>query len=471
MTAHARQWGGRFAEPPDPALHAYGSSLEDDLILAPFDVRCSHAHVEALAGGGIVTAACAAELHAALDTVLAEIESGAFSSIARASDAEDIHGAIDARVRELCAGGDSGPRLHAGRSRNDQVATTLALYSRDRAFAGIERARSIASHLIERARTELEAGTLMAASTHWQPAQPVLLAFWLAAAAESFVRASERFLHAETQSLRFCPLGSAAVAGSSLPLDREAAARALGFDAPSSNALQSVGSRDTLLDVGDAYVRAAVDASRVAGELVIWCTPAFGYARAGDRSSTGSSAMPQKRNPDPFELVRGGASELVGYYTGALSSLCGLALSYHRDLQQTKRLALQAIERGVALLDAFELALRDVSFNRARMTASAGTGYTVATDVADALVSAGIDTRRAHHLVGTSVATAEAEGRDLDDRDLAHLAKVAGVEPFAVALDPRDAVAAKRTAGSTAPNAVAASLDALERRLAEACVS
>ena len=465
MTAHARQWGGRFAEPPDPLLLAYGSSLEDDLILAAFDVRCSHAHVEALLGGGIVSDACAVELHAALDTVLTEIESGAFASMARSMDAEDVHGAIDARVRELCAD-DSGRRLHAGRSRNDQVATTLVLYARDRATVGLERARSIAEHLLERAQNELKAGTLLAACTHWQPAQPVLLAFWLAAAAESFVLAAERFEHTRVGSQRFCPLGSAAVAGSSLPLDREAAARALGFDAPSTNAMVSVGSRETLLDVSDAFVRASIDASRIAGELVIWCTPAFGYARAGDRSSTGSSAMPQKRNPDPFELVRGGASELLGYQTGALSSLCGLALSYHRDLQQTKRLALQTIERGIALLGAFELALRDVSFDRARMSAAAGTGYTVATDVADMLVNAGIDTRRAHYLVGASVAAAEAEGRDLDDVDLAHLASGAGIAPFAGPLDPRDAVAAKRTAGSTAPGAVRDSLETLERRLA-----
>jgi argininosuccinate lyase len=465
MTAHVRQWGGRFAEPPDPLLHAYGSSLEDDLILASFDVRCSHAHVEALVGGGVVTAGCAAELHAALDAVMGEIESGSFSVWARASEAEDVHGAIDGRVRELCAS-DAGHRLHAGRSRNDQVATTLALYARDRAARGSERSRSIALHLLSRARAELEAGTLVAACTHWQPAQPVLLAFWLAAAAETFVRASERFERVAVEAARFCPLGSAAVAGSSLPLDREATAGMLGFGAPSMNAMASVGSRDVLLDVSDAFVRAAIDASRVAGELVMWCAPAFGYARAGDRSSTGSSAMPQKRNPDPFELVRGGASELLGYQTGALSSLCGMALSYHRDLQQTKRLALQAIERGGLLLEAFEAALRDVSFDRTRMSASAGTGYTVATDIADMLVLAGIDTRRAHALVGASVAAAEAQGRDLDDVDLAHLAGSAGVAPFAGPLDPRQAVLMKRTSGSTSPDAVRDSLAALELRLA-----
>ena len=181
--------------------------------------------------------------------------------------------------------------------------------------------------------------------------------------------------------------------------------------------------------------------------------------------------MPQKRNPDPFELVRGGASELLGYQTGALSSLCGLALSYHRDLQQTKRLALQTIERGIALLGAFELSLRDLSFDRARMSAAAGTGYTVATDVADMLVSAGVDTRRAHSLVGASVAAAEAEGRDLNDVDFADLAARAGIAPFAGPLDPRDAIAMKRTTGSTSPAAVRDSLDALERRLAAVSAS
>ena len=318
--------------------------------------------------------------------------------MARAMDAEDVHGAIDARVRELCA-----RRLRTAAALRG-AAATIRSRRRWRCTRAIARppawrARAPSqTHLLERAQSGLQAGTLLAGSTHWQPAQPVLLAFWLAAAAESFVRAAERFERVQLESQRFCPLGSAAIAGSSLPLDREAAARALGFEAPSTNAMASVGSRDTLLDVSDAFVRAAIDASRVASELVIWCTPAFGYARAGDRSSTGSSAMPQKRNPDPFELVRGGASELLGYQTGALSSLCGLALSYHRDLQQTKRLALQTIERGIALLGAFELSLRDLSFDHARMSAAAGTGYTVATDVADMLVSAGIDTRRAHYL-------------------------------------------------------------------------
>jgi argininosuccinate lyase len=178
--------------------------------------------------------------------------------------------------------------------------------------------------------------------------------------------------------------------------------------------------------------------------------------------------MPQKRNPDPFELVRGGASELLGYHTGALSSLCGLALSYHRDLQQTKRLALQTIERGGALLGAFELALRDITFDTARMAESADAGYTVATDVADGLVGAGVDARRAHDLVGAAVVHAERDGRGLDESDLATLAHEAGIAPFTAPLDSRAAVEAKRTPGSTAPSAVRAALDSIESRLAAA---
>jgi argininosuccinate lyase len=457
------QWGGRFAAAPDAALLAFGSSLEDDLVLAPFDVWTSQAHVDALVGGKIIDAATAAALRGALKTVAGEIDAETFAAYARETNAEDVHGAVDARVRELQP--EAGALLHAGRSRNDQVATTLALYAHDRARRGAERAKSIVRHLLARASEELSAGTVFAATTHMQPAQPVLLAFWLQAAAEPFVRAAHRFANAAVGAKQWCPLGSGAVSGSTLPLDRAAASERLGFSAPSRNAMDAIGTRDAVLDVAQACVRALTDASRVSAEIVLWATPAFGYARLGDASSTGSSLMPQKRNPDIFELVRGYASEAAGLYFGAVTSTIGMPLSYHRDLQETKRLAIATCERALAALEAFERALRDTTFVRGAMQARAGTGYTVATDLADALIAAGVTARDAHSLVGAVVRAAEEAGRPLDDRDLTTLAKEAGLKELKAPLTPVESVAAKATSGSTSPDAVRAGLASLAAEL------
>jgi argininosuccinate lyase len=441
------QWGGRFSDAADPALLAFGSSLEEDLLLAPFDVACSLAHVEALEGGAIVTPAQAEALRSALHAIEAEIADGSFAPYARALGAEDVHGAIDARVRELA--GSAGEWLHAGRSRNDQVATTLLLYVRDRAHHAAALAQVIARTLVVRASEELDARTVVAACTHRQPAQPVLLAFILAAWTEPFVLAARRFAGAEADAARSCPLGSAAVAGSSLPLARERSARALGFAGPSRNALHAIGNRDAALDLAHGCVRAVIDASRIAEELIAWSTPAYGYVRLGDAASTGSSLMPQKRNPDPFELVRAHAAKLAGAYAGALATLCGLAPSYQRDLQLTKSQTMAISEDTLAVLSAFGRAWESVHFVRERMEGAALEGYTIATDVADRLVMAGTSPREAHARVGAEVSRAESERRALD-----------------ASLDARASVAAKRTPGSTAPRDVGAQIASLERELA-----
>lgn len=463
MTTKNLQWGGRFSAPPDAALIAFGSSLEDDLVLAPFDVQTSLAHVDALAGGGIIDEATGNALRGALARVAIDVEDGSFAAYARNGAAEDVHGAIDARVRELEP--DAGALLHAGRSRNDQVATTLALYAHDRALAGARRCTAIARHLLTRAAEELDARTIVAATTHMQPAQPVLLAFWLQAAAEPFVRSARRFAAASRFAKESCPLGSGAVSGSTLPLDRKAACKRLGFERPSRNAMDAIGTRDAVLDVAQTCARALADASRVSAEIVIWATPGFGYVHLGDASSTGSSLMPQKRNPDIFELVRGCASEVAGLYLGAFTSTIGMPLSYHRDLQETKRLAIAACERTLAALDAFERALRDTRFVREKMTARAGEGYTVATDLADALIARGVSARDAHHLVGGVVRAAEEEGRPLDARDLATLASETGIKDLNAPLDPEASIDAKATIGSTSPSAVRAGLAALAAEL------
>jgi argininosuccinate lyase len=452
------QWGGRFASAPDAELLEFGSSLADDLVLAPFDVRCSRAHVAAL--GNVLSPDDAAALRGALDRVADEIARGEFSAWAAFGGSfEDVHGAIDARVRELA--GTAGERLHAGRSRNDQVATTLLLYARDRAACGARLAVDAAALLEDRADSALEREVLLAATTHWQPAQPVLLAFWLDAAAQSFVRAAERFARVAADAARFCPLGSAALAGSSLALDRAAAARELGFGAPSRNALDAVGDRDVALDLLHAAVRAVVAASRPSEELVIWATPAFGYVRLDDAASTGSSLMPQKRNPDPFELVRAAGARAIGVYAGALASANGVALSYHRDLQTTKAQVIEGTEAALAALDAFRRAFAHVHFVDRAMTARAGDGYTIATDLADAMIARGATAREAHRAVGTRVLLAEDHGRPLDETDLAAL----GIAD--APLGAHDSVLAKRTVGSTHPDAVATSIAATREAMAQ----
>lgn len=463
--ASSLQWGGRFASAPDAALLAFGSSLEEDLVLAPFDVRCSLAHVTALEGGRIITGETAATLRDALHRVASEIADGSFAVHARATSAEDIHGAIDARVRDHA--GEAGARLHAGRSRNDQVATTLALYVRNRAQRAADTAATTAALALAQARVALADGTLLAATTHWQPAQPILLAFWLAAVAESFSRAATRFDRVANDACAASPLGSGACSGSTLPLDRETAARELGFSAPTRNALDAIGTRELALDLVHAVARALGAASRASEEIVLWCTPAFGYARLDDAASTGSSLMPQKRNPDPFELVRAHAAAANGALAAALGTTTGIALSYHRDLQETKAIAIRAIERGLGALDAFASALGYVNYRHDTMTAHAGDGYTVATDIADSLIARGITARRAHELVGGLVTTAERAGRPLEASDLDRLADDANLaRPLVAPLDARASVEAKRTIGSTHPDAVAHAISELETVLA-----
>jgi argininosuccinate lyase len=360
-------------------------------------------------------------------------------------------------VRELAP--EAGGSLHAGRSRNDQVATTLLLYARDRAVKGAHLTLGIAGALEERALGALEDGTLLAATTHWQPAQPVSLAFWLDAAAQGFVRAAARFARVASDAARFCPLGSSALAGSSLPLDRIAAARELGFAEPSRNALDTVGDRDVALDLLHAAARAAVAASRPSEEFVLWTTPAFGYARLGDAAATGSSLMPQKKNPDPFELVRAAAARTLGTYTGALASTSGIGLSYHRDLQETKAQIVHGTEHALAALDAFARAFSHLHFNADTMEARAAEGYTVATDLADAMIAGGATARDAHAAVGERVLLAERQGRALDDGD---------IEAIGVADAPLDGAAsirAKRTSGSPNPDMVAVSIAATQREI------
>ncbi len=447
----------------DPLLLGFGASLEDDLVLAACDVRCSMAHVRALSGGGIIGDATAKQITDALAAVESEIARGTFAAHARASGAEDIHGAIDARVRDLA--GEPGEMLHAARSRNDQVATTLRLYmAQQTALARAACAEGLEALLVH-ADGAMATQTMVPVMTHWQPAQPALLAFWLAAAGQSIARAGANCARAGGGVMDEMPLGSAALCGSTLPLDREAACAALGFTRLSINALDAVGSRDAVLDAAHAIVTALVACSRICEELTVWCNPLFGFASLSDAASTGSSLMPQKRNPDPLELVRGLSARMIGVYAGALASTSGLALSYHRDLQQTKAAVLQIAREGVAGLQAFAAALAHVRFNDEAMNAAAGMGFAVATDIADALVGAGIPARRAHAAVGTAVARAEREGRNLESADIVQICDSLGIPAIDAPLTPAQSVRHKCTDGSTGPAAVQSQLLYLRSQL------
>jgi argininosuccinate lyase len=334
--------------------------------------------------------------------------------------------------------------LHAGRSRNDQVATTLRLFVAQQCRAAADACASAVDVLVEQAQSALNERTLLPAMTHWQLAQPVLLAFWLCAAAEPLKRAAIRCENAAQAAMAEMPLGSAAVCGSTLPLDREAARKALGFAALSPNAMDAIGSRDVALEGAHAVVSALVAASRICEELIVWCNPLVGFAKLGDEASTGSSLMPQKRNPDPFELVRGLAAVSIGTYAGALASTTGVALSYHRDLQQTKASVITLAATGVDGLDAFARSLAYLTYDAKTMGRAAGAGFTVATDLADAMIASGSSAREAHETIGAKVRERESAG-----------------ETFDAEMTPLESVLKKKTAGSTHPDEVARHIAAL----------
>ena len=422
-------WAGRLEGGLDPRVLAFSASLDVDRRLLPYDVRASQAHVRMLARQGIVPTADAEAIAAALDQVA--VEQGA--------DDEDVHSLIE---RQLVARlGDVGRRVHAGRSRNDQVAAAFRLWAKD-AAAGLERrAVELIAVLVSRARSD--GALLLPGFTHLQRAQPVPLAHHLAAHAWALARDVER-LRAAGRAADVSPLGAGALAGSSLPLDPVGVAAELGFAAPFANSLDAVADRDFACDLAYACALCLVHLSRIGEELVLWTSSELGWAELDDRVATGSSMMPQKKNPDVAELVRGRAGVAVGRLTGLLALLKGLPLAYNRDLQEDKQLVFEQVDATEGALGVLAVAFEGLRFDGARMAAAAGDGLTVATDVAEALVRDGVPFREAH---------AQVAGR------------VAAGERFA-SPTPAEAVAARRGPGM--PGRVEDQLVALERLVAEA---
>ncbi len=453
-------WGGRFAAGPAEIMQAINPSIDFDRKLAAQDIRGSEAHVAMLARKGIVDAADAAAIVKALAEVKGEIEAGTFA-FSRAL--EDIHMNVESRLAEIA--GPAAGRLHTARSRNDQVALDLRLWVRDAIDALILKIEALQRALASRAHDC--AGMVMPGFTHLQSAQPVTFGHHLMAYVEMLARDAGRFRDARKR-LNECPLGAAALAGTSFPIDRDMTAKALGFDRPTANSLDSVADRDFALEALSAAAISATHLSRFAEEIVLWTTPQFGFVRLSDAFSTGSSIMPQKRNPDAAELVRGKTGRVAGALVGLLIVMKGLPLAYSKDMQEDKEGVFDALETLMLCLAAMTGIVEDMTPDPKRMKAAAGAGYATATDLADWLVRAlKMPFREAHHLTGRIVALAAARGVALEKLTLAEMQSVEpriSEEAFAV-LGVARSVRSRTSYGGTAPANVRRQAKAWLKRL------
>jgi argininosuccinate lyase len=461
IEAGNQMWGGRYAAGPSAIMAEINASIGFDRKMWRQDIRGSLAHARMLAQVGIITAEDLAAIEQGLEQIGQDIAAGNFAFDAAL---EDIHLNIEARLTERI--GEAGKRLHTGRSRNDQVATDMRLWVRDamdglagqiedcmRAFLGVAAAHS---------------ATLMPGFTHLQPAQPTTLGHHMMAYVEMLSRDLSRMRDARSR-LNECPLGAAALCGTGFPIDRHATAAALGFAGPTRNSLDSVASRDFALEFLATCAICATHLSRFAEELVIWTNPSFGFVKLGDGMTTGSSIMPQKRNPDAAELVRGKTGRINGALVGLLTVMKGLALTYAKDMQEDKEGVFDAAESLALCLAATAAMLRDMQPNLNRMAEAAGAGFSTATDLADWLVrELKMPFRDAHHVTGRLVAQAEAMGVDLAGLTLQEMQ---AVEPrmtqsvFGV-LTPAASAASRTSYGGTAPANVALMVQYWQEKLA-----
>ena len=457
---HANQlWGGRFAAGPAAIMERINASIGFDRKLYAQDIAGSKAHAAMLARQGIISAADAEAIAGGLDRILAEIESGVFPFEVAL---EDIHMNVEARLAVLI--GEPAKRLHTGRSRNDQVATDFKLWVRDaldRLDAGL---KDLQAALIEQA--ERHADTVMPGFTHLQPAQPVTFGHHLLAYVEMAGRDRSRVRDARRR-LNECPLGSAALAGTPYPLDRDFTAAALGFDGPTRNSLDAVSDRDFALDYLATASIIAIHLSRFAEEVVVWCTAQFGFIKLSDAFTTGSSIMPQKRNPDAAELVRAKSGRVIGSLTGLLIALKGLPLAYSKDMQEDKEPVFEADDTLALCLAATSGMVRDMVADPAAMRRAAERGFLTATDLADWLVrELGMPFREAHHVTGRLVRLAEERGTGLADIDLATMQSVEPRihEGVYAALSLEASAASRNSFGGTAPARVRQALAAARER-------
>src|SRR6186713_1689005 len=455
-----KMWGGRFTERPDAIMEEINVSIDVDRHLFAQDIAASKAHAAMLAAEGIISASDAKNIGKGLDTILSEIGKGSFA-FKRAL--EDIHMNVEARLAELI--GPAAGRLHTARSRNDQVAVDFRLWVKREAERAADALKRLIGALL--ARADEHAATVMPGFTHLQTAQPVTFGHHLLAYVEMTARDRGRFADARRR-LNESPLGSAALAGTSFDLDRDMTAKALGFDRPTANSLDAVSDRDFVLETLAAAAICAVHLSRLAEEIVIWTSPLVGLVRLSDKFTTGSSIMPQKRNPDAAELVRAKTGRVIGSLTGLLIVMKGLPLAYQKDMQEDKQGAMEAFSALALAIRAMTGMVLDLVPDEVRMKVAAGEGYATATDLADWLVrTLKMPFRDAHHVTGRIVGLASKQGVALHELPLQAMQEV---EPRITAqaldvLSVEASVKSRTSYGGTAPKNVASQAKAWLKRL------
>jgi len=461
--ASNEMWGGRFASGPAAIMEAINASIGFDKKLYAEDIAGSLAHSKMLADQGIIAPADQAKIAHGLNTILSEIESGTF---AFSTKLEDIHMNVEARLAELI--GPAAGRLHTARSRNDQVAVDFRLWTKKE----LTRIAAALKGLIEAflVRAEEHAATVMPGFTHLQTAQPVTFGHHCMAYVEMFGRDLSRVRDA-IERLDESPLGAAALAGTGFPIDRHATAKALGFREPTRNSIDSVSDRDYALELLSVAAICATHLSRLAEEIVIWSTPQFGFVRLSDSFSTGSSIMPQKKNPDAAELVRAKTGRVNGHLIGLLTVMKGLPLAYSKDMQEDKEAVFDAAETLDLMLAAMTGMVGDMAINTDAMKRAAGSGFSTATDLADWLVrEAGLPFREAHHVTGRAVALAEAQKKGLEKlslTDLQSLHPAITDDVFSV-LSVNASVKSRKSFGGTAPAEVRRQVKYWRKRLPKA---
>jgi argininosuccinate lyase len=453
------QWGGRFVTGPSQVMERINASIRFDRRLFAQDIAGSRAHARMLIAQGILSAEDGEAIEAGLDTISREIETGEFSF---STALEDIHMNIESRLRELI--GDAAGRLHTARSRNDQVATDFRLWVRDEIDHVDAALKALQATLLDKA--EANTSTIMPGFTHLQTAQPVTFGHHLLAYVEMFGRDRGRFADARAR-LNELPLGAGALAGTSFPIDRAAVADTLGFDRPMANSLDAVSDRDFALEFMSAAAICAGHISRMAEEIVVWCSDGFGFVKLSDAYTTGSSMMPQKRNPDAAELSRAKAGRIYGDLMGLLTVMKGLPLAYSKDMQEDKEPVFDAADSLALALAATIGMVTDMQPVPERMRAAAGRGYSTATDLADWLVrAAGVPFRDAHGITGAVVKRAEELGLDLADVPLAEMQAIDTRITDSVfdVLSVEASVASRTSFGGTAPDNVRAAVTAARAR-------
>ncbi|WP_379066029.1 argininosuccinate lyase [Mesorhizobium sp. UC74_2] len=461
--ASNQMWGGRFASGPAAIMEAINASISFDRKLYGQDIRGSLAHSEMLAETGIISTDDQHKIAHGLNTILKEIETGQFEFSTRL---EDIHMNVEARLAELI--GPAAGRLHTARSRNDQVALDFRLWVKDEFHRVAEALKGLITAFLVRA--EEHAATVMPGFTHLQTAQPVTFGHHCLAYVEMFARDLSRVRDA-IERMDESPLGAAALAGTGFPIDRHKTARALGFREPTRNSLDSVSDRDYALEFLSVAAISATHLSRLAEEIVIWSTPQFGFVRLSDSFSTGSSIMPQKKNPDAAELVRAKTGRVNGHLIGLLTVMKGLPLTYSKDMQEDKEAVFDAAETLDLMLAAMTGMVGDMTINVAAMKKAAGSGYSTATDLADWLVrTLGLPFREAHHVTGRAVALAEANKVGLERLTLEDLQSIHGgiTQDIFSVLSVQNSVKSRTSFGGTAPSEVRKQIRYWKKRLAKA---